>query len=125
MCSKMIYGGGIPTPWGISQGRTLRLTIGLCHYSTPGHGGMAVSFSLATRLSEWARQQGIKYNGRLWYEEDTAWAIPVFELYDRVPGIGAFYKDRHILDIRGQVEEMMRRWYPDAPALEEKRCAKK
>ena len=41
MRRRMIYGGGISTPWGISQGRTLKLAVGLCHYNTPGHGGMA------------------------------------------------------------------------------------
>ena len=123
MNRKLFRGGGIPTPWGVSQGRTLKLAVGLCNYSTPGHGGMAVSFSLAMRMSEWARRQGIRYGGRLWYEEDCAWAIPIFELYDRVPGIRDFYEGRHVFNIRELAEQTIRQWYPDCPAQEEAQCA--
>lgn len=114
---------GVSTPWGTSQSDTLKIAIGLCFYSTAGHGGIAVSFSPAMRMSAWARRQGIKYGGRWWYGEDTVWAIPVLELYDRVPAMRDFYEGRHVFDIKERAEQLMRRWYPDCPMLEETQCA--
>jgi hypothetical protein len=121
--NKSTIHGGVPTPWGASQGKTLKMAIGLCFYSTAGHGGVAVSFSLAMIMSAWARQQGVRYGGRWWYEEDTAWAIPVFELYDKVPALRDFYEGRNVFDIKTQAEQVLRRWHPDCPALEEIPCA--
>jgi hypothetical protein len=67
------------TPWGASQ-TTHKVMNGLTWYSTAGHGGLCVSKGLADKkLSPNAREEGIKYGGSYWYEEDAQWVIPVYE----------------------------------------------
>ncbi len=102
-----MFGKGTSTPWGRSQGGTIKLAPGICFYSTAGHGGISVSRSWWSRLSEQAVVRGIPYGGRLWYEEDCDWAIVIHELHDKVPAIAAYYADRGIKDIKRQALETL------------------
>jgi hypothetical protein len=67
------------SPWGQVDGHT-RLCDGVYSCSTPEHGGIVVSQTVAGKLlSEPARALGDALGGFLWYEEDELWTVPMLE----------------------------------------------
>lgn len=70
---------GPETPWGPSQSVEL-IAPGVNWFTTAGHGGLGVVRSIAREsLSKAARACGDLMLGQYWYEEDIAYAIPIYE----------------------------------------------
>jgi|SRR5579859_570264 len=68
------------SPWG-QVDRHTRLCDGVYSCSTPSHGGIAVSLTVAGELlSEPARALGEAWGSFLWYEEDELWTVPMLEI---------------------------------------------
>ncbi len=66
------------TPWGPAQ-VSYDLAPGVRWYGTAGHGGLEVESRAARELSPAARELGDYELGSYWYEEDSQWAIPMYE----------------------------------------------
>jgi hypothetical protein len=84
------------TPWGIADDVKV-VRSGVRWYSTPGHGGLAVSKGVAEKmLSDAARYAGSYANGYFWFEEDCQYAIPLYEHPEWQAGlfVYTFEKDR-------------------------------
>jgi hypothetical protein len=74
------YGKGPRTPWGKAQ-VAYKIDRGVTWYSTPGHGGLGVSGSVARKyLSPQAMASALKSGGSFWFEEDVDWVIPFYEV---------------------------------------------
>lgn len=69
------------TPWGKIQ-QVTTIMRGAAFVSTAGHGGLRLSAKIAEKLSPHARSCGERYGSYLYFEEDCAWAVPLFELPD-------------------------------------------
>ena len=73
------YSKAPKTPWGPAD-YVKEILRGVRWVGTPGHGGLMISEGVARKnLSPLARSMGDKYGGYICYEEDVAWAIPVYE----------------------------------------------
>ena len=70
------------SPWGEVRDCDT-LCPGVFMVMTPGHGGILVSQDISAFLSPAARKQGMRSNGYLCYEEDTAEVIVLRELLDK------------------------------------------
>lgn len=97
------------TPWGKVQ-HTDKHFIGCITYSTASHGGMRIAPSLYKYLSEYTLKRGDKYSNAkgLWYEEDCAVLLPLYEL-SRVPEFYRQLSERYTAPTLEQV----RQWFPD------------
>jgi hypothetical protein len=95
------------TPWGESDyDRTI--IPGVVWFGTPSHGGLRVN---GKYLSPTAKELALYSGGSYWFEEDVAYAIPVYENYStwgkkfyEVLGGGVQSKE--------DLEETIRRYYP-------------
>lgn len=99
------------TPWGRSQDQ-YNLAPGLIWYSTPGHGGLFVSKSLADKkLSPSARHHGIKYGSGYWYEEDCGYTIPFYEN----PEWSVLFKEKSggSSETKEELKKVIEKWIPD------------
>lgn len=67
------------TPWGQSD-QDREIVPGVTWYSTPSHGGLRVA---GKYLSPAAKELALFSGGSYWFEEDVAWAIPVYENYEK------------------------------------------
>jgi phage terminase small subunit len=69
------------SPWGpVQHVYTNPMLKGVRWVSTAGHGGMGVADGVARKLlSPAAYKLGDKWGGYVWYEEDVAYTIPVYE----------------------------------------------
>lgn len=99
------------TIWGKAQ-VMYEIARGVRWFSTAGHGGLAVADGVARKLlSPAAYKLGDHTWGYLWYEEDSAYAIPFYEhpewseILSRKAGGSEGSK--------AQFEEVLRRWYPE------------
>jgi len=69
------------TPWGPAQ-EIVQVVPGVVWVYTAGHGGLRVSPAVARKkLTPAAIKLADKWGGSLWYEEDEAYAIPLYENY--------------------------------------------
>jgi hypothetical protein len=91
------------TPWGAVQ-HSQQLIRGVSIVDTCGHGGMRISLGFAEQnLSSEAIKRGIRMGSYLYYEEDCAYAIPAYELHDKI------YKE----DRKQRLLESLSRWNAD------------
>jgi hypothetical protein len=73
------------TPWGNSDG-SRQFEPGIGDVSTPRHGGIYVSSKYAQdHLSAAARNNSINWGSYLFFEEDSEWMIPAWELKELRP----------------------------------------
>jgi hypothetical protein len=95
-----------PTPWGPADHEQV-LASGITLYSTAGHGGIAVTGEVARKMPAALRGVGQRYGGKLWFEEDAAWAAVYLafpeELDEQLAGGGSRV---------GFARETFERWYP-------------
>src|SRR5262245_34685106 len=72
---------GRPTPWGKAD-VVRTFARGVVEVSTPGHGGIGISVSVANSacLSFAARAKAEVKANTFWFEEDCRWAIAAWEL---------------------------------------------
>lgn len=79
MESRQIVYEGMRSPWGKVDYCEL-LTPFLGSVGTPGHGGLKVSAEYNRKIPAIFRKEGG------WYEEDCAWAIPMYFLQEEIQG---------------------------------------
>ena len=99
------------SPWGPVQAMYDHPTLrGVRVVMTAGHGGLGVADGIARKvLSPAAYKLGEKSNGYVWYEEDAAVAIPLFEHPEWYPLLfGRAFNDAQI----AQNERSLRQYYP-------------
>ena len=97
------------TPWGMAQ-YSERHFKGCTTYGTASHGGINISPSVYHYLSEYTRNAGYispTHKG-LWYEEDCAVMLPLYELY-KVPEFAEKLKERY----KRPTLEQVKQWFPD------------
>jgi hypothetical protein len=91
------------SPWGKIQNK-LDIAAGIKFVSTAGHGGLMISEKLAIKnLPQIALKEGILYSGYYCFEEDCAYAIPVF-----IMDIPLLPNANHSI-----AEKTVKNWYPD------------
>jgi hypothetical protein len=100
-----------PTPWGPAD-HAEDLAAGITLYSTAGHGGIAVTSEMARKMPAPLRSVGQRFAGRLWFEEDCAWAAVYLafpeEFDEQLPGGGSRVEF---------AREIFERWYPKEHAV--------
>lgn len=100
----------LTSPWGSVQ-NWVEYAPGLYSVGTPSHGGFMIHLDFAAaHLSEFAIRRGKRFDTWLCYEEDCAWAIPVYELVDYWPAIFQGYTG---MDPQRMLWETLSAWNPD------------
>jgi len=105
------------TPWGDLDDDPELFVDGVSFVTTPSHGGLKISIEFAEKhMSDAAIRRGVLLNGNLFYEEDCAWAIAVFDLpeywFDMVKsGFPYHFDDVEALD--KALKDILRTTYPD------------
>ena len=75
----MGYDCNVSTPWGKADNSTV-MCRGVVLYETPSHGGLCCTVAWAKRnLTPHAQYSGMRLYGKLWYEEDCAISIVMYE----------------------------------------------
>lgn len=96
------------TPWGSSD-TDYTIVRGVVWYSTPSHGGLKVA---GKYLSDAAKEIGKFYAGSYWFEEDVAYAIPVYENFDTWgKNLGDYTGGTN--PTKQELESTIKRWYPE------------
>ena len=99
-------GKGTNTPWGRAQ-YSQQLTRGVVFYGTAGHGGLSVSMGWAEKnITPHARYLGECWGGKLWYEEDCACTIVLFEHPELLKAMNGLEPEVE------RLEASVRQWHP-------------
>jgi hypothetical protein len=98
------------SPWGQIQDKTTFYR-GISFVSTAGHGGFMISNGFANKhFSKYAIDIALKYNNYLCYEEDCAYAIPLYELMrTKNPILSSI----HMHTTEEYIFNILSRWYPN------------
>jgi len=106
------------TPWGgIDEYGTTEFVFGISQVMTGSHGGIRIPVQFAEEnMSDAAINRGVLFGGYLYYEEDCAWAIPVYDLR-KYWDVMIRMKFPHSYSSAGELEESvletLRRDFPD------------
>lgn len=77
---KQFFKEGFSTPWGEAQNIT-KLATGITWVSTAGHGGLMIAKGVAKKIltASAIKASADSFGGYYTFEEDVAWAVPVFD----------------------------------------------
>lgn len=100
------------TPWGLSQ-HSEQIARGLIAYSTASHGGLCVSPTLANKLTRYTLKRAIRYANGYWFEEDAAYALPLYELWQK--GYDSKIKSAYGNISLDSLEKIIKYFYKDYP----------
>lgn len=112
------------TPWGKAQS-IYKITRGVVEVSTASHGGIGIAIGYAEKHypKEVLNKAIFKYE-RYWFEEDCAYALPLYYNYDLLMDRIFYYKDDgveedFIEDYIQYIKETVMVWYPSLIKEEE------
>ena len=95
------------TPWGEKQ-TEYELTPGFTMVHTASHGGIWLTEQQRQMVPDHLNQHSVGGEG-IWWEEDSAWSLPVLHFLSRKEKLQA--NEDFVLESAG---ETAREWYPDA-----------
>lgn len=101
------------TPWGAAD-FVEPLARGISWVGTPRHGGLRIAKGFAKRhLSSAAIKRAEEFANYLWYEEDVAWMIPMWELPQFWPKAFMHMRDYNTFQSRyDYLWQGLSRWFP-------------
>jgi len=99
------------TPWGVAD-NIEKCIRGVALVQTPSHGGFRISKGRAEReLSEACRSYGEQMYGYYFFEEDCAYALPLYEHPEWFVNI--YHSGETESMARESAAETIKRWYPE------------
>ena len=99
------------TPWGVAY-NVVKCICGVALVATPSHGGFRISKGRAEReLSEACRSYGEQMYGYYFFEEDCAYALPLYEHPEWF--IKIYRTGENEISARESAAETIRRWFPE------------
>lgn len=102
------------SPWGYIDHVT-KFTTGLSLVNTPGHGGLRVSKSFASKMPDIIVRMGTSYGSYLWYEEDCLIDVAICGMEqqpDIFNAIATYYK-KEPAEFLESCKRVFRNYYPD------------